>query len=62
MQAAALEALGDAQLHAGHPTDAVGSWRHALSILSDLQHPGTGAILTKLHQHVPSRRADLRSE
>jgi predicted negative regulator of RcsB-dependent stress response len=48
--ATALIPLGDADHAAGHPTAARTAWQHALSILTDLDHPDADEVRAKLRR------------
>jgi tetratricopeptide (TPR) repeat protein/transcriptional regulator with XRE-family HTH domain len=43
-----LANLGDAQLGAGRPEAAAGSWREALAVFADLHHPAAAQVRAKL--------------
>jgi predicted negative regulator of RcsB-dependent stress response len=48
-EATALGCLGDTQDAAGNPEAARTAWRHALTILTDLDHPDADTVRVKLH-------------
>jgi DNA-binding SARP family transcriptional activator/tetratricopeptide (TPR) repeat protein len=55
MSASTLSNLGDTQYAAGDVATAHDTWRQALAILEDLNHPDAGQVRAKLHEGPPQR-------